>query len=100
MSDAISQYLQKGKDELQQFALTFAGLIAELAVDPHGYFQMKYASRIESAHSEEEIRGVLTQLLQWVMSSSITDAEREKLDRELDERGMPSTAELRTHLLR
>jgi triphosphoribosyl-dephospho-CoA synthetase len=99
MSDAVSQYLQKGKEELQQFALTFAGLIAEMAVDPHGYFQMKYAARIEKAHSEQEIRGVLTQLVQWTTSSSVTDAEREKLDRELGERGMPSTADLRAHLL-
>ena len=99
MSDAVSQYLQKGKEELQQFALTFAGLIAEMAVDPHGYFQMKYTSRIEHAETDTEIRGVLAQLIQWTTSSALSDENRATLDRKLEQHGMPSVAELRVQFL-
>ena len=99
MSDRIDQFLNKGKNELQEFAITFARMIASLAVDPHGYFEKKYAARIERSESEQEIRGVLTQLVQWATSSALEDPQREKLDSELHDRGMPTTKELRAYLI-
>jgi hypothetical protein len=99
MSDRIDQFLHNGKNELQEFAVTFARMIASLAVDPHGYFEKKYAARIEGAQSEQEIHSILTQLVQWATSSALETAEREKLDNELDNRGMPTTEELRAHFL-
>jgi hypothetical protein len=99
MSDRIDQLLHKGKIELQEFAITFARMIASLAVDPHGYFEKKYAARIEGAQSKQEIHGILRQLVQWATSSAFEAAQRKKLDNELDDHGMPTTEELRTHFL-
>ena len=99
MSESIDQFLNQGTAKLQAFAVTFAQLIAGLAVDPHGYFEKKYTARLERAESEQEIRGVLTQLVQWACSSSLSDAERERIDSELGARGMPSVADLRATLL-
>ena len=99
MPDRIEEFIHKGKHELQEFAVMFARLIAALAMDPHGYFEKKYAARIERAESSEEINGVLAQLVQWAASSAVSDAERERLNRELDERGLPTIAALRIHYL-
>ncbi len=85
--------------ELQEFGLTFAHMIAGLAVDPHGYFEKKYTARIEMSESDVEIRGVLAQLIQWVASSAISDQSREMLDKQLLKLGMPSVAELRLQFL-
>jgi hypothetical protein len=99
MPKNINRYLQAGATELSELAITFSQLIAGLAVDPHGYFEKKYAARIEQSQSEQEVRGVLVQLLQWAVSSAVTDSERETLDRELAERGMPNINDLRANLL-
>jgi hypothetical protein len=85
--------------DLKNFAITFARLIAGLAVDPHGYFEMKYVARITHSESELEVRGVLTQLIEWASSSSVSDSERHKLDKELTELGFPKVAELRLQYL-
>lgn len=99
MSDRIDQFLNRGKNELQDFAVTFSRMIANLAVDPHGYFEKKYAARIERSESKEEINGVIAQLVQWASSSTVTDSEREQIDRQLDSLGMPTLALLRLHYL-
>ena len=95
----IDQLLQERSIELRDFGLTFARLIAGMAVDPHGYFEKKYVARIERASSEQEINGVLTQLVQWATSSSLSDAERTRLDTQLSAQGLPSVADLQGHLL-
>ena len=95
----MDQLLASTSLTLRDFGLLFARLIAGMAVDPHGYFEKKYVARIEQSTSEQEINGVLTQLVQWAASSAVSDAERERLDRELDEQGLPSIADLRLHLL-
>ena len=99
MSDHLEEFVHKGKNELQEFAVTFARLIAAIAMDPHGYFEKEYTARIERAESTEEINGVLAQLVQWVASSAVSDAERERINRELDGRGLPTIAALRLHYL-
>jgi hypothetical protein len=99
MSEKINRYLGEGVTELQDFAVTFAQLIAGLEMDPHGYFEKKYAARIERSESEQEVRGVLVQLVQWAVSSAVTDSQREILDKQLDDRGMPKLDDLRTNLL-
>ncbi len=99
MSDAVSQYLQGKQSDLREFASTFARLIAALAMDPHGYFEKKYIARIEQSDSEQEIRGVLVQLTQWVSGASISESQRSLLNKQLDEKGMPSLKELGRNLL-
>lgn len=84
---------------IREIGIELARLIAGLAVDPHGYFEKKYIARIENAHTDIEVNGVLAQLVQWAVSSSISDSEREKLDRELANRGFPDIAELRLQYL-
>jgi hypothetical protein len=96
MSDAVKNYLQKGKAELQEYAVTFAQLVAGLAMDPHGYFEKKYTARIESSDSEQEIRSVLSQLVEWASSPSVSDAERARLNHALNDRGMPTVDDLRS----
>jgi len=85
--------------ELREFGLAFAQMIAGLAVDPHGYFEKKYTARIERAESDIEIRGVLTQLVQWAASSAVSDQSRETLDKQLQQLGLPSVADLRLQFL-
>jgi len=87
------------KNGLQAFAVTFAQLIAGLAVDPHGYFEKKYTARIMASDSTEEINGVLAQLVQWIGSPAINAQERERLDHELARRDLPSIADLRLRYL-
>ncbi len=99
MASGIDQLLAEQGVALRDFALTFARMIAAMAVDPHGYFEKKYAARIESARSEQEINGVLIQLVQWVASTSISDDERARLDQQLAQQGFLSVHELRTRLL-
>ncbi len=99
MSSGITQYLEAKQMELRDFGLMFARLIAGLAVDPHGYFEKKYTARIENAHSDQEINGVLAQLVQWAASSSVTDDERARLDKQLGEQGFPCINDLRGLLL-
>jgi hypothetical protein len=89
----------RDKDGLQEFAVTFAQLVAGMAVDPHGYFEKKYTARIRSSQSAQEINGVVTQLVQWLGSPAISSQERESLDRELARRALPSIADLRLHYL-
>jgi len=91
--------MEKSLAEIRDFGLTFARLIAGMAVDPHGYFEKKYAARIESAQSAEEINVILAQLVQWAGSSAVNDQEREHLDRELGKRDLPSIDSLRQQYL-
>jgi len=99
MTSGIKQFLSEKKVDLRDFGLAFARLIANLAVDPHGYFEKKYTARIESSHSDHEICSVLTQLMQWVDSPIVTEAERARLDRQLGELGYPCVDDLRGLLL-
>jgi hypothetical protein len=98
MSAGFDQLLADRGITLRDFGLAFARLIAALAVDPHGYFEMKYAARIEKAHSAAEISEVVVQLLQWVTSSEVTDTERKRIDAKLSEQGLPCLADLCCHL--
>lgn len=91
--------LQEESISLRDLGLTFTRLLAAMAVDPHGYFEKKYVARIESATTENEINGVLTQLVQWASSSAVSDAERLRLDSELTAQGLPKVAELRLRFL-
>ncbi len=59
----------------------------------------KYTARIENAHTDQEINGVLAQLVQWAASSSVTDVERARLDKQLGEQGFPCINDLRGLLL-
>ena len=86
-------------NDIREFGLAFASMIANLAVDPHGYFEKKYTARIERAQSDHEIQGVVTQLVQWATSSAVSDDERARLDQELGKRGMPSISDLRLQFL-
>ncbi len=99
MRTGIEALLAEQQVSLRDFGLIFARLVAGLAVDPHGYFEKKYTARIEHAHSDHEISGVLAQLVQWAASSSVTDSERARLDRELGRQGLPCVADLRAQLL-
>lgn len=81
--------------EIREFGLTFARLIANLAVDPHGYFEKQYAARIENAHSTEEITGVIANLVRWVESPVISEQERDTLEHELARLGLPSIEDIR-----
>jgi hypothetical protein len=99
MAEKINRYLDEGATELQDFAITFAQLIAGLEMDPHGYFEKKYAARIERSESEQEVREVLAQLVEWVISSAVTDSQRATLDKQLGDRGMPQLKDLRANLL-
>jgi len=87
--------MEQSLTEIRQFGLTFARLIAGLAVDPHGYFEKQYAARIENAHSAQEIRGVIAHLVRWVESPVISEQERDTLDHELDRLGLPSIEDVR-----
>ena len=86
--------MEQSLTETREFGLVFARLVAGLAVDPHGYFEKQYAARIESSQSAEEIKGVIANLVRWVASSVISDQEREQLERELDQRGLPSIEDI------
>ena len=85
--------------ELREFGLLFARMIAAMAMDPHGYFEKKYIAHIENADSEIEIRGVITQLVQWVVSPTISNEERASLDAQLQKQGMPSVEQLQIQFL-
>ena len=87
--------MEQSLTEIRQFGLTFARLIAGLAVDPHGYFEKQYAARIENAHSAQEIRGVIAHLVRWVESPVISEQERDTLDHELDRLGLPPIEDVR-----
>jgi hypothetical protein len=91
--------MDNSKSDIREIGLVLARSIAGLAVDPHGYFEKKYIARIEHAHSDQEVRGVLAQLVQWATSGSVSDAERQTLDRELGQRGMPTVEDLQANLL-
>jgi len=91
--------MDKSIAEIREFGVTFARLIAALAVDPHGYFEKKYTARIERACSVQEIDGVIAQLVQWVGSSAVSAEERERLDRELSRKGLPTVDVLRLQYL-
>lgn len=91
--DATEQ--NSSSSDLRQLGIEFARMVAALAVDPHGYFEKKYISRIEHAETEIEIRGVLAHLIQWTTSSALTDENRATLDRKLEQLGLPSVDELR-----
>jgi hypothetical protein len=99
MSKRLEFLSEQDKDGLQDFAVTFAQLVAGLAVDPHGYFEKKYTARIRSSQSTQEINGVVAQLVQWLGSPAISNQERDSLDRELARRELPSIADLRLHYL-
>ena len=91
--------MEKSLAEIRDFGLTFARLIAGMAVDPHGYFEKKYAARIESANSVQEASLILAQLVEWAGSTAVSDQERDYLERELGKRDMPSIASLRQQYL-
>ena len=91
--------MEKSLAEIRDFGLTFARLIAGMAVDPHGYFEKQYAACIESAHSVQEANLILAQLVQWVGSTAVSEQERDYLDRELGKRDMPSIESLRQQYL-
>ena len=99
MADDFNNILAQNELSMRDFGLTFARLIAGLAVDPHGYFEKKYTARIEHSRTDQEILGVLAQLVQWAVSSAVTDDQRRRLDRELGDQGLPCVSDLRLHLL-
>ena len=59
----------------------------------------KYTVGLKQSKSEQEVRGVLPQLVQWVASSVLASSERKRLDDELTDRGMLNLEELRVHFL-
>jgi hypothetical protein len=87
--------MEQSLAEIREFGLTFARLIAGLAVDPHGYFEKQYVARIENAHSTEEIRGVIAHLVLWVESPVISAQERDALNRELKTLSLPTLEDIR-----
>ena len=99
MTNDFNQLLADHNVSLRDFGLQFARMLASLAVDPHGYFEKKYAARIEHAETDNEINGVLAQLVQWAVSSAITDDQRQRLDNKLVAQGLPCVADLRGHWL-
>jgi hypothetical protein len=99
MSENIDSHLQEGITDLKELAVTFSQLIAGIAVDPHGYFEKKYTAHIEQSESEQEVRGVLAQLVQWAVSSALSSSERKRLDHQLTDLGMPNLEELRVRFL-
>jgi hypothetical protein len=95
MANTIDELLKDSRLELRDFGVMFARLIAGLEVDPHGYFEKKYVARIERAQSDVEINGVVAQLVQWAVSSAVTDAQRDKINNELGKCQLPNVTELR-----
>ena len=99
MNEKTKTLLSESEITLRELGLIFARLIAGLAVDPHGYFEKKYTARIENAQSDSEIGGVLAQLVQWAVSSAVTDAQRAQPDHDLLAQGLPTVADLQVSLL-
>jgi hypothetical protein len=95
----VAQFFEQDPVDLREFSVEFARMIASLAVDPHGYFEKKYTAKLENATSEQEVCGVLTQLVQWAASSSLSESQHKTLNRALDMRGFPSIDDLRLHFL-
>ena len=91
--------MDENLDATREFGITFARLVAGMAMDPHGYFEKKYAARIEHARSVQEIEGVVAQLVQWVTSSAINADERARLEHELERHALPSLDDLRARYL-
>ena len=87
--------MEQSLTETREFGLTFARLVAGLAVDPHGYFEKQYVARIEKAQSTEEIKGVVAHLVLWVESPVISSQERDTLNRELDQLSLPTLEDIR-----
>ncbi|MGI9308930.1 MAG: hypothetical protein ACR2P6_06695 [Gammaproteobacteria bacterium] len=83
----------------RKFALTLAKLIADLALDPHHYFELHYSGRLESAQSAAEIATVVAELIEWVVGASMSDEERARLDRELTSRQLPAIEDLKHQYL-
>ncbi|TDJ43683.1 MAG: hypothetical protein E2O50_04305 [Gammaproteobacteria bacterium] len=86
--------MEQSLTETREFGLTFARLVAGLAVDPHGYFEKQYVARIENAQSTEEIKGVVVHLVHWIESPVISSQERDTLKRELDQLNLPTLEDI------
>ena len=48
MTNDFNQFLADHNVSLRDFSLQFARMLASLAVDPHGYFEKKYACKHEA----------------------------------------------------
>jgi hypothetical protein len=86
--------MEQSLTEVREFGLTFVRLVADLAVDPHGYFEKHYAARIENALSTEEIKSVVAHLVLWIESPVISSQERDTLNRELDQLNLPTLEDI------
>ena len=87
--------MEQSLTETREFGLTFARLIAGLAVDPHGYFEKPYVARLAHAPSTEGIKNVVEHLVLWIESPVVSSQERDTLNRELDQLSLPMLEDIR-----
>jgi hypothetical protein len=99
MSERSNSNSDDENSEQRRFALTLARTIAGIALDPHGYFELHYLSRIEKAATDADINVVVLQLLGWVVGPDVSDSERESLEHALSCAGLPSLASLTNQYL-
>ena len=76
---------------IQEYYATLVRLVANQMVDPHRYFEQKLVGEMRASRDAAARDALLSQLLQWLDDGLLTEAQRERVDAQLSQAGMPDT---------
>ena len=78
------------------YCLRLVEFISSLATDPHLYFQHKLTAAVSAAENSEGLIMLLGQLMDWIESVDFQPIQISKLDKMLNDQGMPSYSLMRS----
>jgi len=76
---------------VEDYYAALVRLIANQMVDPHRYFEQKLIGQMQDERDAVAQNARLSQVLQWLDDGLLTPAQRERVDAQLLESGLPST---------
>ncbi len=78
------------------YCLRLVEFISSLATDPHLYFQHKLTAAVSDAKNSQGLMMLLGQLMDWIESVYFQPIQISKLDKMLNDQGMPSYSLMRS----
>jgi hypothetical protein len=86
---------ETGPETLRRLCLHLVRFMSATTMDPHLYFETRYAAEIAGLQSRDELVRYLRQLVGWVEALELRDRQLRQLDDSLAADGLPPWAAVR-----
>ena len=77
-------------DGLREYCLRFVRFLASTALDPHRYFEQKYAGDVKQAITRRELIAIMTTLLDWLDTITVNESSLSAFDAAAQADQLPS----------